>query len=245
MSLCQLTGDNGIMMANKARHHAIAAKLKKPFKFDNKNLVVQYDVQFRNGQECGGAYMKLLAAPSGDLTKVHDKTLYSIMFGPDKCGNDHKLHFIFNHKNKKTNKIREIHWKKAASVSGLGDVITDGKWHIFRLIIRPDNSFQIDMDGKAVGKGSLFEEFNPSVNLPKEIDDPEDKKPDDWDEREKIPDPDAKKPDDWDENEPRKIPDENAQKPADWLDNEPEMIPDPSAKRPEDWSEGKYCLIII
>ena len=33
---------------------------------------------------------------------VADKTPYTIMFGPDKCGNDDKLHFIFRHKHPKT-----------------------------------------------------------------------------------------------------------------------------------------------
>jgi calreticulin len=32
------------------------------------------------------------------------------------------------------------------------------------------------------------------------MDDPEDKKPMDWDQPEHIPDPDAKKPDDWDDD---------------------------------------------
>ena len=41
----------------------------------------------------------------------------------------------------------------------------------------------------------------PSVNPPKEIDDPEDKKPADWVDEAKIDDPDASKPDDWDESE--------------------------------------------
>lgn len=55
-----------------------------------------------------------------------------------------------------------------------------------------------------------MEDFTPPVNPPKEIDDPDDKKPEDWDEREKIPDPDAEKPDDWDEDAPAKIPDPDA-----------------------------------
>ena len=40
-----------------------------------------------------------------------------------------------------------------------------------------------------------------------EIPDPEDSKPEDWDERERIPDPADSKPDDWDETAPAKIPD--------------------------------------
>merc|ERR1712151_970851 len=39
------------------------------------------------------------------------------------------------------------------------------------------------------------------VLKPKEIPDPEDKKPDDWSEEKRIVDSDAKKPDDWDDEE--------------------------------------------
>lgn len=42
-------------------------------------------MNFQEGITCGGAYIKLL---SGDvnLPTFHEKTPYSIMFGPDKCG---------------------------------------------------------------------------------------------------------------------------------------------------------------
>lgn len=231
-----MTGDGALILKTRAKHHAISARTKsivEPAK--ERSIVVQYEVQFRKGQECGGAYLKLLASPSGSLESLNDKTQYSIMFGPDKCGNDHKVHFIFNHKNPKNGTLREIHWRKSGSVLKLDDVVKDGKWHHFRLHIRSDNSFEIQMDKKIVGKGSLLEDFSPAVNPPKEIPDVTDSKPEDWDEREKIPDPDAVKPDDWDENEPRKIPDPAASKPKDWNEDEPEMIPDPEAEKPSDW----------
>ena len=52
--------------------------------------VVQVNLQ--NGQECGGAYLKLLS-DSPDLSPAgfRDQTPYTIMFGPDKCGNDNKV----------------------------------------------------------------------------------------------------------------------------------------------------------
>jgi len=93
------------------------------------------------------------------------------------------------------------------------------------------------IDQISVVKGSLLEDFIPPVNPPKEIDDPYDRKPEDWDEREKIPDPNSRKPDDWDEDAPRQIPDPNSVKPEDWLDDEPEMIPDPNAEKPSDWED--------
>nr|KAG5692180.1 hypothetical protein BaRGS_008726 [Batillaria attramentaria] len=105
------------------------------------------------------------------------------------------------------------------------------------VFVNPDNTFEVRVDNGVVNKGSLLEDFNPPVNPPKEIEDPNDKKPADWDDREKIPDPDATKPDDWDENEPATIVDPDAKKPDGWLDDEPRLVPDPTASKPEDWDD--------
>ena len=96
MSSNALDGDTGLVLKSKAKHSAVAAKLKKPFKFDDRVLVVQYEIAFQNGQDCGGGYLKLLSESAGlDLRSITDKTPYTIMFGPDKCGSESKLHFIF------------------------------------------------------------------------------------------------------------------------------------------------------
>ena len=63
--------------------------------------------------------------------------------------------------------------------------------------------------------------------------DPEAKKPDDWDDREKIDDPEDTKPEDWEK--PEHIPDPDAKKPDDWDDEmdgewEPPMIDNPDYK---------------
>ena len=113
------------------------------------------------------------------------------------------------------------------------------KWHSFS---SPNQTYEVLINGESETKGSLLEDFDPAVNPPKEIDDPEDKKPNDWVDEAKIPDPDAKKvgflslcgtfaeylqPDDWDEDAPYEITDEDAVKPEGWLDDEPTTIPDP------------------
>lgn len=93
-----LKSDLGLVLKSKAKHAAIASKLDKPFHFIDKPLVVQYEVNFQEGQECGGAYLKLLShsKENTDLRQFFDKTPYTIMFGPDKCGNDLKVcHFLF------------------------------------------------------------------------------------------------------------------------------------------------------
>lgn len=155
------------------------------------------------------------------------------MFGPDKCGNDHKLHFIFRHINPLNGTIEEKHAKKPKE--RIEDAFNDKKPHLYQLVVRPDNTYEMSIDHNVVNEGSLLTDFTPAVNPPKEIDDPKDFKPETWDEREKIPDPHASKPEDWDEDEPPQIPDISAIKPDGWLDDAEEMIPDPSAKKPEDW----------
>lgn len=64
-------------------------------------------------------------------------------------------------------------------------------------VLNPDNSYEVLIDQSSVSRGNLLHDVVPPVNPPKEIDDPNDSKPEDWDERAKIPDPEAVKPDDW------------------------------------------------
>ncbi|EFW18685.1 hypothetical protein D8B26_005506 [Coccidioides posadasii str. Silveira] len=227
-----IDGDKGLVVKNAAAHHAISAKFPKKIDNKGKTLVVQYEVKLQNSLVCGGAYMKLLQ----DNKKLHAEEFsnaspYVIMFGPDKCGATNKVHFIFKHKNPKTGEYEEKHLNNAptAHVSKLSTLYT--------LIVKPDQTFQIQINGEAVKNGTLLEDFQPPVNPPKEIDDPNDKKPADWVDEAKIPDPEAKKPEDWDEDAPFEIVDTEAKKPDDWLDDEPSSIPDPEAQKPEDWDD--------
>ncbi|XP_033105970.1 calnexin-like [Anneissia japonica] len=231
-----LVGDLGLVLKSKAKHHAIATNLDKPFVFDDQPFIVQYEVKFQNDLDCGGAYIKLLSKDDSlKLNAFTDKTPYTIMFGPDKCGADSKFHFIFRHKNPKTGEFEEKHAKKPSG--SFSHVFTDKKTHLFTLVVEPDNSFEMFIDQKSMNSGNLLEDVNPPVNPPEEIPDPKDSKPEDWDDRKKIPDPDATKPEDWDEDAPRKIPDPDAVKPEGWLDDEPELIPDPDSEKPEDWDD--------
>lgn len=144
------------------------------------------------------------------------------MFGPDKCGEDYKLHFIFRHKNPLNKDTEEKHAKRADV--DLKKFYTDKKTHLYTLgmwlineerlifdpavflcspdfcllpVLNPDNSYEMFIDQSSVSRGNLLYDMVPPVNPPKEIEDPNDSKPDDWDERAKIPDPEAVKPDDW------------------------------------------------
>ncbi|KAG9303618.1 hypothetical protein G9A89_018514 [Geosiphon pyriformis] len=228
-----IKGDTGLVVKTAAAHHAISAPFANPLDNTDKTLVIQYEVKLQNGLECGGAYLKLLTESEKGIQaeEFSDKTPYTIMFGPDRCGATNKVHFIFRHKNPKTGVYEEKHMNSAppVKVSKLSTLYT--------LIIRPDNTFDLRINNESSKTGSLLEDFTPSVNPVAEIEDPEDKKPKDWVDDPKIPDPNAKKPDDWDEDAPFEIPDEDAVKPDDWLEDEPETVPDPDAEKPEDWDD--------
>lgn len=108
---------------------------------------------------------------------------------------------------------------------------------LYTLIVNPDQTFELRIDGNKVKEGNLLGDFEPAVNPAELIDDAEDKKPEDWVDTPRTPDPDAKKPEDWDEDAPYEVIDEDAEKPADWLEDEPEYVADPEAVKPEDWDD--------
>merc|ERR1712185_428906 len=69
------------------------------------------------------------------------------------------------------------------------------------------------------------------MGKPKEINDPDDKKPSDWVDTSMMDDPDDKKPDDW--TDEKRIVDEEAKKPDDWDDEEDGEWEAPMKDNPE------------
>merc|ERR1711920_893932 len=128
--------------------------------------------------ECGGGYVKL-GPKMDDPTAFGDPTVYNIMFGPDKCGYTKRTHLIFNYKGKNVLKKSDLDYKQE----------TDGTSHGYRMILKPDNTVRVEIDEEKIYEGSIKEDWE--VLAPKEIADPEDKKPDDWSDESMIDDPEA------------------------------------------------------
>ncbi|PTB79518.1 calnexin [Trichoderma longibrachiatum ATCC 18648] len=138
-----IDGDKGLVVKNPAAHHAISAKFPKKIDNKGKTLVVQYEVKLQKGLDCGGAYMKLLR----DNKALHqdefsNTTPYVIMFGPDKCGHNNRVHFIVNHKNPKTGEYEEKHLNSAPTVNVVKTT------ELYTLIVHPNNTFSIKQNGK-------------------------------------------------------------------------------------------------
>ncbi|KAI3785947.1 hypothetical protein L1987_45073 [Smallanthus sonchifolius] len=227
--------DYGLLVSEKARKYAIVKELDKPVELKDQTIVLQFEARYHYGLQCGGAYLKYLRPqePGWSPKQFDNKSPYSIMFGPDKCGPTTKVHFIINHKNPKTGKYVEHHLNTPNVIPG-GTLS-----HVYTAILKPDNELRILVDEEELMKANITSPgyFQPPLVPPKTIPDPDDKRPEDWDDVKQIPDPDATKPDDWDEDAPMEILDEDAEKPDGWLDDEPAEVDDPEATKPEDWDD--------
>jgi len=231
-SIQRIENDLGLVAKTKAAHHAISAPFNKAVDFKTSPLVVQYEVKYQKGGNCGGGYLKLLEDGFQTSGKeFSDNTPWVVMFGPDLTCPGTKVHFIFRHQNPITGEFEEKHLKTAPKPN------IEKLWGLYTLIVNPDNTYEILYNHDSLQTGSLLEDFEPAVNPAAEIDDPEDFKPEDWVDAKKIADPEATKPEDWDEDAPYEIVDTHAEKPEDWLDNEPSVIPDPDAEKPEEWDD--------
>jgi len=195
-------------------------------------FVFQYEVRLHDSITCGGAYMKLLATKTV-AEEFDDKSRYSVMFGPDKCGTGtNKVHFITQVYNPISEDWVEHHLQEAPKIK------TDKNTHLYTLIVGPSQQeYEILIDNESQKKGTFEKDFDPPFQPPEEIEDPDDEKPDDWVDDEMMDDPDAVKPADWDEDAPRQIKDPDASKPDCWHDDEPDDVPDPEAEKPEGWDD--------
>jgi len=184
-----------------AKFYAIAAKTDEPLDNSDKPLVLLLNVKHEQSIDCGGGYLKLMNALDS-LEKFDGDTQYEIMFGPDICGSTKKVHAILRHEEENLLINKEVR--------ATADVYT----HQYVFVLNPDNTFDVKVDGKSKQQGDVKEFWD--FELPKEINDPEVSKPDDW-----IDDPMMEDP--------------NDKKPEDWVDEE--MIVDPEAEQPDDWDE--------
>merc|ERR1719453_960613 len=190
----------GLQTSQDAKFYAISAKHKE-FSNDGKPLVVQFTVKHEQDIDCGGGYLKLGAY---EPEKFEGSSPYNIMFGPDICGSStKKTHVIFNYKGKNLDKKKEVRCE------------SDTLSHLYTLIVKPDNTYEVQIDTNKVDSGSLSDGWD--FLEPKQIRDPEEKKPADWVDEAEIDDPEDKKPEGYDDI-PAKIADPKAKKPDDWDD---------------------------
>merc|ERR1712125_185369 len=207
----------GIQTSEDSKFFGISASFDS-FSNEGKDLIIQYQTKYEKDIECGGGYLK--AGPKmSDPTAFGDPTPYNIMFGPDKCGYTKRTHLIFNYKGKNVLKKSDLAYKQEG----------EGTSHLYRMILKPDSTVRVEIDEEKIYEGSIKDDWE--VLKPKEISDPDDKKPGDWVDDSMMDDPEDKKPDDWVEEQ--RMVDADAKKPDDWDDEEDGEWEAPMKDNPE------------
>jgi len=220
--------EKGLQTTQDAKFYTISAEIPKEFSNKDQTLVFQFTVKFEQNIDCGGGYLKLYPS-SLKQDEMNSDSEYNIMFGPDICGSStRKVHVIF------TNKGKNHLIKKTISPE------TDEFTHIYRLVVNPDNTYKVFVDGKQKETGSLEEDWD--ILPEKQIKDPDAKKPADWVDEKEIPDPTDHKPAGWDDI-PKEITDPEAKKPEDWDDDLDGEWEAPVIANPEYKGEWKPKLI--
>merc|ERR1719329_1138137 len=195
--------DKGMQTSQDARFYHVSA-VHPEFSNKGKDLVISFSAKHEQDIDCGGGYFKFM--PAGlDQSAFNGDSDYNIMFGPDICGATKKVHVILNYKG--NNILNEKH------IAAKTDALT----HTYTLILKSDNTFQVQIDSEEVHSGSLKDENEFQFLKPKEIKDPEQSKPEDWVDSPMMDDPEDVKPEGYDDI--------------------PKTIPDPEAEKPEDWDE--------
>merc|ERR1712019_134268 len=159
--------NKGLRTSQDAKFYARSAKFDK-FSNAGKDIAIRFSVKHDQKIDCGGGYVKLFPADF-EPEDLHGESSYNVMFGPDICGySTKKVHVIFNYEGKNHLIKKEIKCKD------------DQFTHVYTLALRQDNTYEVFIDGESEKKGSLEEDWD--MLKPKEINDPEAEKPEDWDE---------------------------------------------------------------
>jgi len=215
--------NKGLATTEDMRFHGISAKMDKASSSVGKDIVIQFSAKYEAHQYafCGGGYIKLM--PELKQATFGGDDEYHIMFGPDLCGYDvSHVHLIFNHKGENLLKSEKI----SLEYSDKNEFT-----HLYTAHIKPDGTYEVFFDLESKAKGNLVDDWD----FPKPtIDDPASTKPSDWVDETQIDDPEDKKPDGYDDV-PSQIPDPDATKPDDWDDEddgewEPPLIDNPDFK---------------
>ncbi|OHT13267.1 Calreticulin family protein [Tritrichomonas foetus] len=213
----------GLQTLDDGREYLISSKFKKCFNTTGKDLIFQFSVKLEGKIEKGQAYLKLLPE-STKQNAFSKKSPFSILFGPDFRGWDRR-HLEFRVLRNRTD------YRTMQPILAFNDQFS----HVYTLIIYKNQSYKILKDNFTDIESTLEDAFN--YCQPREIPDPYELKPLDWEDAATIDDPDDIPPP-WLKDVPQYIPDETAKRPDDWDDSQngawtPPLIPNPDFRK--DW----------
>jgi calreticulin len=121
--------DVGLQTLTNLKFISLSAKFPS-FTNLQKDLVLQFSVQYPQKIDCGGGYIKLLNSDF-DQTQFGGETPLLIMFGPDICGPETRIQLILDYK------AEGYAWNKHFAAED--DQLT----HVYTMVLHPDNTYKV------------------------------------------------------------------------------------------------------
>jgi calreticulin len=225
--------NQGLCTTEDYKRYAISAPFDEPLRYSpESSFVISFTLRHERVPLCAGGYLKVF--PVGfDPASLDEHTVYTVMFGIDRCEGKSNHVTIYFHKD-----AQSVSWRKTL------DAPTDAYTHLYELVLHRNGTYEVLIDHETTALGDLDEDFR-WTSTPKFIDDPTDRRPTSYDSspqsaREFIPDPNDVKPSYWDDR--KRIPDPEATRPSDWDESidgpwSPTWVPNPAYKG--DWAPRK------
>lgn len=148
--------ENALYVTGSNIYSAVSRKLEKPINITAKNFVLQYEMRPEFAFTCSGAYLKLFGRKFQPETLTNE-TDYALMFGPDRCGQNKKVHFIFNEIDPVTKKLNKI------EIEDVPKPMEDQLTHLYTLVLTKDNTYFIFIDNRIKKTGKL--DHSPRIPL--------------------------------------------------------------------------------
>jgi hypothetical protein len=138
----------GLMTTEDKKYYQISADFNRTISTKGKKLIISYTIKMERDVGSGGGYIKLL--PEGlDQEHFTSDDTYDILFGPDVV---HRL-----------NAQVKFIIRRGEEYFAMNDTIycpLDELTHMYTLIIRPDCTYEIQIDGKHITSGRIRDQFS-------------------------------------------------------------------------------------
>ena len=137
----------GLMTTEDRKYYSISADMNKTISNEGKNLIISYTLKMEHDIGEGGAYLKLLP-PGLDQEQFTSDDTYEIIFGANIV---QRLSALVRFNIRKGNE----YWEMNDTVRCPLDELT----HMYTLIVRPDCSYEIRLDGVHQTTGRFKDNF--------------------------------------------------------------------------------------
>ena len=141
----------GIQTSTDMKFYELSTVFDEVVNVSSGPIVLQFSVKFEQSTLCGGGYIKLLN-PKFNTESFGGETPALIIFGPDICGNNNRIHIIIDSHG------RGELWRKSPEAP------IDKVTHFYTLSLSPDGTYALYVDCVQIERGKISDEWELDYN---------------------------------------------------------------------------------